>query len=250
MFKKGRISSLVVALLAVVIIILNAYLDNAEKTPTRNDSQQASQQASQQQASDKSDDASKPYRQALYFLWSEVYALGGNTLYCDAPFTTDNREKRAKHINAEHVFPASWIAKDLQCGTRKQCQQTSALFRTLESDLHNIYPALVDANKSRSNYRFGNVNRKSSPVKGCTFYVDESARIAEPREAVRGDIARAMLYMAHEHGLTLYSKNRALMLDWHRQDPPDQAEINRAKQIEKIQGRDNPFITQYPFVSK
>lgn len=188
------------------------------------------------------------YRSALKTLWTRVYPSTGETLYCGQKFSTKNYKERKKHVNAEHIFPMSWVTKDLQCGTRKQCQQNSAEFRQIESDLHNIYPALINVNKARSNYRFGEVaGEKREFGKRCDFEVNQRGRIAEPTPAVRGEIARAMLYLAHQYGLSLHKKTEKLMKTWDRQDPPSQEEKRRAKIIQREQGRENPFITRYPF---
>lgn len=187
------------------------------------------------------------YRQALKILWTKVYPQKGNTLYCHQKFSTKNRQERKKHVNAEHVFPMAWVAKDLKCGTRKQCQRKSKQFRHIESDLHNIYPALIKVNKARSSYRFGDVAGEKRRFGSCDFEVDKKYRIAEPRPAVRGEVARAMLYIEYQYGLKLHKKTKALMLKWDKEDPPSKEEKRRAKIIRQEQGKENPFITRYPF---
>lgn len=188
------------------------------------------------------------YRNALKTLWTKVYPSTGKTLYCGQSFSTKNYKARKKHVNAEHIFPMSWAAKDLNCGTRKQCQRQSAKFRGIESDLHNIYPALITVNKARSNYRFGDVRgEKREFGKRCDFEVNQRKRVAEPAKKVRGEVARAMLYMAYQYQLTLHKKTEQLMRKWDRQDPPGHEEKRRAKIIQREQGRENPFVSRYPF---
>lgn len=195
----------------------------------------------------KGDKPDQQYRQTLYLLWSQLYPGKGNTFYCDYEF--DNSHKRASQngLNAEHVFPMSWVTNDLNCGTRKQCQANSADFRNIESDLHNIYPANVKANQARSSYRFANIPGENWINKSCDLEIDKKQRVAEPREAIRGEIARAMLYMEYQYELTLFAKNKALMQQWDAEDPPQAAEIERNQTIKTLQGRDNPFISRYPF---
>jgi deoxyribonuclease-1 len=111
---------------------------------------------------------------------------------------------RDRSYNIEHVYPMAWVTRALRCGDRQSCRRTSARFNEIESDMHNMYPA---------------------------------------RPAVRGDIARAMLYMAERYEeLVLYERQRRLLLDWHRQDPPDDAERQRNRRVAEIQGRPNPWI--------
>lgn len=205
--------------------------------------------AYQQQTTQKVSTKSSPdnYRQAMRVLWTKVYSQGGETLYCGERFSTKNKKKRRQHVNAEHVFPMAWVTRDLRCGTRKQCQHNSNRFSVIESDLHNIYPAKITLNKARSHYRFGNIPGEKRQFGTCDFEVDNNKRIAEPRPAVRGDIARAMLYMAYQYDLTLHRKTEKLMRQWDKQDPPSKKEIRRAQIIEREQGRENPYITRYPF---
>ncbi len=191
--------------------------------------------------------SSDEYRSALKILWTKVYADQGKTLYCDAPFSTKDYKARKKQVNAEHVFPMSWVSKDLKCGTRKQCQRQSAAFRHIESDLHNIYPALIYINKARSSYRFGDIAGEKRQFGTCDFEIDKKHHVAEPTPKIRGEIARSMLYMAYQYQLTLYRKTAVLMQQWDKQNPPGQEEKRRAKIIQREQGRENPFITRYPF---
>lgn len=191
------------------------------------------------------------YNDALRLMWTKVYKDQGTTLYCDKPFSTKSRKARAKaDVNAEHVFPMSWVTKDLKCGTRKQCQANSAEFRVIESDLHNIYPAGRVVNKARSNYRFGDVAGEQRHFGQCDFEVSAQKRIAEPASAKRGEIARSMLYLAYQYDLTLHRKTEKLMRDWDRQDPPNAEEKRRQAIIQREQGRENPFITRYPFAGR
>lgn len=188
------------------------------------------------------------YNDALRLMWTSVYANQGKTLYCDKPFSTKSRKARKKaQVNAEHIFPMSWVSRDLGCGTRKQCQAKSAKFRKIESDLHNIYPAQIQVNKARSNFRFGEVAGEKRAFGQCDFEVNPKKRVAEPAPKTRGEVARAMLYLAYQYDLNLHRKTEKLMKKWDRQDPPSAEEKRRAQIIQREQGRENPFITRYPF---
>lgn len=190
----------------------------------------------------------KAYTDALRLLWTTVYKNKGITLYCNKPFSTKSRKARAKAgVNAEHIFPMSWVTKELNCGTRKQCQASSATFREIESDLHNIYPAGSVENKARSHYRFGEVAGEKREFGHCDFEVSRKYRVAEPAKQKRGEIARAMLYLADQYHLSLHTKTKKLMRRWDRADPPNAEEKRREKIIRQMQGRENKFITHYPF---
>ena len=100
-------------------------------------------------------------------------------------------------------------------------------------------------NQARGSLRFGEVRGETRRFgKNCDFEVDERRRIAEPRDDVRGDIARAMFYMAERYraqGLELFKRQAELLAEWHIQDPVDASERRRNQAIEQIQGNRNPL---------
>jgi deoxyribonuclease-1 len=78
----------------------------------------------------------------------------------------------------------------------------------------------------------------------CDFEHDTSQQVAEPRPAVRGDIARSLLYMEQEYGLPLDPTMRTLLVQWHQEDPPTTEERARNDRIAALQGTRNPLIDQ------
>ena len=178
------------------------------------------------------------YLDTIPVFWRNLYPDGGQGLYCGHDFRARDRS-----YNIEHVYPMSWVARALRCGDRQACRRTSARFNEIESDMHNMYPARKDLNKARGSYPFREIRGERPVERGCDLEIDHRARVVEPRPAVRGDIARAMLYMAERYEeLVLYERQRRLLLDWHRQDPPDDAERQRNRRVAEIQGRPNPWI--------
>lgn len=183
--------------------------------------------------------AIEDYDTARKIFWSALYPHGGETLYCAQRF--DGGYNRG--INIEHVFPMSWVAYSLNCGRRKQCRRNSPLFNQIEADLHNLYPARSDINEERSSIAFGMVNGEKRNYGSCDFEVQHHRpRLVEPREEVRGNIARAMFYMADTYDLTLFDKQVRVLRKWHKADPPDRLEKDRNDIIERIQGNRNPYI--------
>lgn len=169
--------------------------------------------------------------------WSNLYPDGGETLYCGAKFRPHDRR-----TNIEHVYPMSWVARHLRCGDRDRCRQRSEKFNRIESDMHNLFPALRSANKLRGSLPFGMIDGERRVEPRCDLEIDHRVRRVEPRPAVRGDIARTMLYMADRYGLEIYARQRALLEDWRRQDPPSDEERRRNALIEGLQGNRNPYI--------
>lgn len=192
----------------------------------------------------------RDYALARSQFWRHVYPQDGVTLYCQQPFQTDARGG----VNIEHVFPMSWATSALKCGKRKQCRVNSAEFNMIESDMHNLFPSRSDVNQARSSFRFGEVRgEKREFGRQCDFEVDSRARVAEPTPAVRGEVARAMFYMTyqyHDQGLLIFKKQARLLIEWHRADPPSDAERRRNDIIAKIQGNRNPFIDRPDYLEQ
>lgn len=118
-------------------------------------------------------------------------------------------------------------------------------FEAAHNDLHNLFLAEGEVNGDRKDYNWGMVPGATSDYGRCAFKIDASLRRAEPPDAVKGDIARAMFYMADTYGFNLSSQDRQLFTAWAKQDPPDTWEQTRNQRIAAIQDRDNPFISQY-----
>jgi deoxyribonuclease-1 len=127
-------------------------------------------------------------------------------------------------------------------GGRKVCIQQDPVFRKMEGDLHNLRPSIGEVNRNRSNYPYGIVANKQNRYGSCKSYVNFKSQIFEPRDEVKGDVARITLYMNHKYTLNLNETFLHLMLDWSAKDPAtdEEREINR--RIQKAQGDANPFI--------
>ena len=176
------------------------------------------------------------YDEARRLFWARLYPQGGTTLYCGEPFV-----RRNPSLNIEHVYAASWMAKHLQCGSREQCRRTSPRFNHMEADLHNLHPDLEVTNAARKDYRFGECPGETPTVRPtCDFEHDTRQQLAEPRPAVRGDIARSLLYMEQEYGLPLDSTMRTIIVQWHQENPPTTEERVRNDLIATLQGQEIP----------
>jgi hypothetical protein len=119
------------------------------------------------------------------------------------------------------------------------------------SDLHNLYPTnLEKANTVRNNFPLGEVTGKVlyTYLEGKLGY-DGSQIVYEPRDAHKGNAARAMMYMSiaynsqNSHNWSFPSvQSQETIKKWHFQDPPDNYEIARQEYIYWLQGNRNPFI--------
>ena len=77
----------------------------------------------------------------------------------------------------------------------------------------------------------------------CNFKVGPEWALARPEPVIRGEIARALIYMMYEYGLPLPERMSLDLLGiWNRDDPPDAEELDRNNRIEMLQGNRNRFI--------
>lgn len=191
------------------------------------------------------------YNNSLYYharqdLWHQVYRQGGETLYCGQVFKSSNRSG----LNVEHVLPMAWVMNRFGCQDRDSCRRYHASFRQIEADLHNLYPARIKINQLRGSMPFGMVRGEARHFGRCDFEIDRRRRVVEPREAVRGDIARTLAYMHDRYGIRIHQRQKQLMVKWNRQDPPSAEEKNRNNIIERLQGNRNTFIDQPDAVTR
>ncbi|WP_233007309.1 endonuclease [Rheinheimera faecalis] len=126
------------------------------------------------------------------------------------------------------------------------------------TDIHHLRPADVSINSSRGNKDFdlGGTALAESPLNKT------DSDSFEPRNAVKGDVARMMFYMdvRYEGGDETSTPNLILrnfaptgssapemgklcvLLQWHIQDPVDSFETRRNNRIYEWQQNRNPFI--------
>jgi deoxyribonuclease-1 len=177
------------------------------------------------------------YLDTIPIFWRELYPEGGEGLYCGSHFAARDRD-----YNIEHVFPMSWVGRELRCGDRDACRRSSRRFNQIESDMHNMYPARKDINRQRGAFAYREIAGEHWVERSCDLEIDYRKRVVEPRPASRGNIARAMLYMADRYQMPIYERQRQMLLGWHRDDPPDDEERWRNRRIGEIQGNTNSWV--------
>lgn len=153
--------------------------------------------------------------------------------------------QRAARIEWEHVVPAWVIGHQRQCwqhGGRRNCSKSDPVFRRAEADLHNLVPAIGELNGDRSNYAYGWLPQAPSQYGACPMVVDFKARLAMPRKAVRGSVARTYLYMSQRYRLRLSSHSRKLYSAWDKAYPVQPWERQRNQRIGCVMGWGNPFV--------
>ncbi|MCB5182826.1 endonuclease I family protein [Streptomyces antimicrobicus] len=132
------------------------------------------------------------------------------------------------------------------------------------TDLHHLRPEDVTVNSTRGNKDF---DRGGSPVAEAPGSFTDADSF-EPRDAVKGDVARMLLYMAVRYDggdgfADLEMNDRvnngsapafgriSVLKEWHRIDPPDAFEQRRNQVIHDLyQHNRNPFIDHPEWVDQ
>lgn len=123
------------------------------------------------------------------------------------------------------------------------------------TDLHHLRPTDVTVNSDRGNLDFDNGGSENDEAPGN--YSDSDSW--EPRDEVKGDVARMIFYMAVRYeagdrvnlevndqvnnGSNPYMGRMSVLKQWSQQDPPDAFEQRRNERVfDNWQGNRNPFI--------
>ncbi|PFG34992.1 endonuclease [Sanguibacter antarcticus] len=164
------------------------------------------------------------------------------TLYGGFSMSKTNNGGGVDQWNREHVWPQSHGGFGTAAGPG--------------TDLHHLRPTDVTVNSARGNLDFDEGGTQNTEAPGN--FADSNSW--EPRDAVKGDVARMILYMsvryeggdgwpdlevndAVSNGSAPNVGRLSVLLDWNAQDPPDAFEKRRNDIIfETYQGNRNPFV--------
>lgn len=198
-----------------------------------------------------------------YWQYSDVYPELVNgckrwwDMYSDAVYLIQRGQSgkssfSANKMQREHSVPKSWWKLN-----------GSVEYTPAYSDMWNLYPSDGAANQAKLNYPLGltastSFNNGVTKVGGAqTGYGGGSRNVFEPDDEYKGDFARAYMYVAtvyddinwvinymykKEAYPTLVPWAKEMLLQWCRQDPVDQKEIDRNNVVEQYQGNRNPFV--------
>lgn len=188
------------------------------------------------------------YDEARRIFWRKMYPSGGTELYCGVAFDATRQNEVAQALSVEHTFPADAIAESEPGCTDRTCSVTRV--QRAMADLQNLWPALQRVNSSRSRLRYGVIEGENARrfTEFCPdFERGSGARaVVEPRDDVKGDIARSLVYMHFVYGLPLEDAiaDKGLLLSWMQADPPDAEELRRNAIIGSLQGTPNPLLDE------
>ncbi|PKB88366.1 deoxyribonuclease I [Ewingella americana] len=155
-------------------------------------------------------------------------------------------QSRAERIEWEHVMPAWQFGHLRQCwqdGGRKSCAKDAG-YRQIETDLHNLQPAIGEVNGDRNNFMYSQWNGGEGQYGRCEMKVDFKAKAAEPPARARGAIARTYFYMRDRYQLNLSRQQTQLFTAWNKQYPVTSWECLRDNRIAQVQGNHNPYVQQ------
>ncbi|MEU9983597.1 endonuclease [Streptomyces sp. NPDC050856] len=130
------------------------------------------------------------------------------------------------------------------------------------TDIHHLRPEDASVNADRGNLDFDN---GGDPVNEAPGSLSDSDSF-EPRDAVKGDVARMILYMAVrydgsdgfpdlepndrvDNGSAPAMGRLSVLKQWNDADPPDAFEKSRNDKIFAIQKNRNPFVDHPEWVS-
>ena len=175
-----------------------------------------------------------------------------------------NYRQEGDCYNREHSFPASWF------------KDKSPMY----TDLFHIYPTDGYVNSKRSNYPYGKAdkivlypsqNGSKLGYSNTNSIFGADIIVFEPIDAFKGDFARTYFYMAtcYQDKIAGWKNNGEakyvlagndstvyqpwyikLLLQWHKNDPVSQKEIDRNNEVYKIQKNRNPYIDSAVYVNR
>ena len=206
----------------------------------------------------------------------KIFKGHNKTFYCGCSFNPDktihfegcyepiNRWPNRKNIEQEHVVPASFFGNYRACWkkpdecklpngkfkkNRKCCGDIDLEFRKAEADLHNFKPTIGQLNAWRSNKPYGVISGNDG-IGGCDFEIDDDLGLAEPRDSIKGDIARVFLYMVDAWDMPLNDTQRNMYFEWSNADPVTDAERIINRKVCEAQGNSNNFVEPLKFNSE
>ena len=212
--------------------------------------------------------APKNFTEAKKWAW-KIFSFHRNSFYCDCSFTPlgavlsetctykpANVNQRSYRIEWEHIMPAQTFGKTRPCWNRKLCvdqignsykgraccAKIDQIFQRMEADLHNLVPAIGSINQARGTLYFGEVKEPFEYIMGCPIKINRKEKMVEPRDEIKGTVARAYLYMSEKYNVPLSLEQQKLYQAWHKGFAPLEWEIRWNRLVKVIQGNSNHYI--------
>ena len=202
------------------------------------------------------------YNNARDVMYSIIDLRNDNTLkgiYTNYTITIDpsqdpRPQTNALNMNCEHSWP----------------QSMGASGSPQKSDMHHLYPTRGNVNSSRGNKPFDEINDDQTDKWWRLDYyetsipnqfIDEFSEVDndnekfEPKEDVKGNIARSMFYFYTIYNdvanQNFFDIQKDILYEWHKQDPVDEIELSRTYAIAGYQNNiPNPFVLDSSLVKR
>lgn len=200
--------------------------------------------------------------------WLERDTTGGkkvvNCVYTNLPQIYEGQFLWAASTNSavltrEHTYCQSWMPTNTPTVAPNWPNDAQGREYPEYNDMHHLFPShQANGNLKRSDNPLGmvvNPTYTSPTGEGKLGTGATGGTVYEPRNAHKGDAARALMYMAVcYHGVggrnwglppnanSTAQQSTAVLLDWHLQDPPSPLEIARHEVVFLHQKNRNPFI--------
>ena len=200
------------------------------------------------------------YNNARDILYSEIDKQSNGNVYCIytnystyLPTNVDPSTHLYENgMDCEHVWPQSMYEGS----------------SPMKSDMHHLRPCKSNVNSSRGNKPFNNINDYNTdtwfwltyqtnniPSSNIDEYSESQSSYFEPREDVKGDIARAMFYFYTIYedvaDNSFFEQQKEILFNWHNEDETTTEEIVRTNLIATYQENiPNPFIIDSTLINR
>ena len=202
------------------------------------------------------------YNSARDVMYSIIDLTSDNTLkgiYTNYTITIDptqdpRPQTNALNMNCEHAWP----------------QSMGASGSPQKSDMHHLYPSRGNVNSSRGNKPFDEIDDSQTDkwwrldyyeTSIPSQFIDEFSEVDndnekfEPREDVKGNIARSMFYFYTIYNdvanQNFFDIQKDILYAWHKEDPVDEIELSRTYAIAGYQNNiPNPFVLDSSLIKR
>ena len=193
------------------------------------------------------------YMESVEQLFSTIDDLDGDDQVTDA--------YSGRELSGVHDAKSGW---KLQLSVEHTWPRSLGATGTAESDLHHLRTTDKESNTRRGSYPYGEVTgdviwRVPGTERGGKLGYDASGAIVfEPPAAVKGDIARGLLYFATRYGASdklgvrreNFLHELPVLVAWHHADPVTEGERKRDAAIRAYQGNGNPYVESPSLVDR
>jgi endonuclease I len=136
-------------------------------------------------------------------------------------------ERTEVRFNVEHTWPKSKL-------------KPFPRYKESMADLFHLFPTETQINSLRSSLPFTDCDDNTAQSQERVSHLCNGG--FEPPAQHRGQVARAMFYMAVTYNLKLDAAQEAVLRTWNHEFPVNSAEKERDQRIHEVQGAHNPFI--------